>query len=273
MRTLSPLPIRAALLCGVVLLCGCGRGANDPETGSGAALSSAGGLQGIDDSPVPRPSANLGVFVARYIEEHGTFPTTGALAGVDAQIRIVTPNDPIAEEDTFQLLQEFGNILGIDVNDLLNRSTDRAGVLNEYVSALTNIRARSALKAVDLTASLDSLKKDQQERRKRIAEIQKRINQAVKDKDFAVAGTLQQDIVKMQSELATVDGAVTQTNTALKSYKDFLTVADRRLQAIAENREILIAGLKVVDVPGIDDLELIQKGTTKRQGGTNIFGL
>jgi len=56
----------------------------------------------------------------------------------------------------------------------------------------------------------------------------------------------------------------------LTTYQNLIAIADQRIKAIEQNREALIAGVKVMDIPGVDNLGVIQ-GRSSRAGGTSLF--
>ncbi len=261
-----------ALLCSSVLLAQCGKAGTkaNPQTGTGQTLRNSGALLGEDPSPVPRPSASLGLFVTLGLAQSTTLSVQAAMAGVEAQVRLHQTFDPATANDTFALLQEFGDVLSIDINDLLNRSSARVETLNRYVTGLGNITARSRKRSDDLTLSLNALKTEATKDRTTATNLQQRANKALKDKDYATAGSLQQELIAAQTQQATVDSSVKQTQTLLSTYQQMLALSDKRLKAIQNNRELLIAGLKVVDVPGAQELGIIQ--SKAKQSGTGIFG-
>jgi len=52
-----------------------------------------------------------------------------------------------------------------------------------------------------------------------------------------------------------------------------LDVGGKRRLAIEANREVLLAGLQVVDMPGIDDLNIINEAKRRnRNSDDNLFG-
>ena len=82
-----------------------------------------------------------------------------------------------------------------------------------------------------------------------------------------------QAVAKIREKLSAVQTDEQATKTMLSSYQSLLVIATKRLQAIRDNRTILIAGLQVVNVPGTENLNLIQTPTGSQQGGAASTGL
>ncbi len=67
----------------------------------------------------------------------------------------------------------------------------------------------------------------------------------------------QQELISAQADSAMAVGDAREVRTTLSVMNELVDIASERLSAITQNREILISGLKVVEVPGIDDLGII----------------
>ncbi|MDD4318857.1 MAG: hypothetical protein PHW10_00830 [Candidatus Peribacteraceae bacterium] len=254
MRTRSP---TVPLLLTLLLLAGCSADretAQTPETTDSQQASAS--------SAPSRPTAPLGLYVGYYMGGGGIPTNRSALQGVDAYLKILT-YDPLRADDTFALLQELGNVLQINVPELLNRSDDRPTTLTEYSNALGNITERSRRTAQDLQATVTAKKKEDTDRRKAVAALQKRIDQAFGAGDFATAGALQKDLTQEQTGLTALQSEIRQAEETRSAFAALIDIADRRLTAIEENRQILIAGLQVVDLPGIDPLGIIRRSSQR----------
>ena len=44
-----------------------------------------------------------------------------------------------------------------------------------------------------------------------------------------------------------------------KRFEKVITLGQERIESIEENREILLSGLRVVDVPGIEDIGILER--------------
>jgi hypothetical protein len=255
---------------GSLLLTGCLKKQASPETiqtsNATNALSMTVNIASFVE-PFLRPSANLGLFTALYVSQSGFFPVIAALKGIAAEMQMHTSKDLGSDSETYALLQEFGGILRTDVPDLLNRSSDRPRTLNEYLAGLENITTRSQRKLDELTASITELTDDQKAKKARVSEIQSTIQKALRDKDYAGAAAEQQGLGEAQSALSQADSKLSVTKNVAKTYKDLLLISDRRKKAIEANREVIIAGLTVVQLPGIEDLDILEKGNSSFGGG------
>jgi len=56
----------------------------------------------------------------------------------------------------------------------------------------------------------------------------------------------------------------------LKPYKKMLEIGQDRLNAINKNKRILIAGLKVVEVPGIEQLDILKQESWRESKDFNF---
>jgi hypothetical protein len=262
MKHLSLIP-RCLLIITCLSLAACG------GIGTKTTQKTATGSHASSPQVFTRPSAPLGLYAGYYLGGGGISPANSALTGVDAQTQLHKPVNPLGSSDTFALLQEYGNVLQVNIPDLLNRSSDRPTTLTQYTDALTNITARAKQTAGDLTTQLQQLKTDDKNQASSVSGIQNRINTAFKAGDYATAGSLQQDLTNAQTTLTQTQSKEKQATDTLATYNTLITVAGKRLQAIAQNREILIAGLQVVNVPGIENLGILSGSSA---GGGSFLG-
>jgi phage shock protein A len=173
------------------------------------------------------------------------------------------------QDETFTLLQEFGTVLQVNIHDELNKSEDRAQALNVYLQALTDTTERAKKQLEIITVEQKNTEKEASDQRRKVNELKSAIGKAQKSGDFAASGTAQKDLVKEQTTQAELDSKVEQLKQLVQTYKQLITVAGKRYDAIQQNREIIISGLKVIDVPGIEDLNIL-KGTKNRRGGGGL---
>lgn len=232
-------------------------------------------VQILRDHPlVQRPSAPLGLYTSLFLAQHGFIPVTAAMQGVDVQMAINAPKNPINADDTFALLQEFGSVLQINIPDLLNRSQDRPTTLNDYMTGLGNITTRAQNRVKDLSATQDRLKLEQSDASAAVNAMQQSINKALQQKDYETLGSLQQPLQDAQTKLAGIQTEQKQTASILKTYNDLTALSVKRQQAINDNRAILLSGLKVVNVPGIEDLNILNTANSQSsRGGSMMIGL
>jgi septal ring factor EnvC (AmiA/AmiB activator) len=199
-------------------------------------------------------------------------PVKAAMMGIDAQLKLhALPTDENID-DLYSLLEQFGAVLHVDINDLLNRSENRAQTLDTYAQGLANITERSTRRLEDVKQQLADLKTQQATQRKNVSTISKDVSAAVKAKDYATAQQRQKDLADAQAELTTTESRLKEMQNVQSIFVELLGIAKERIAALDRNREILIAGLKVVDVPGVDDLGVIEGKTRGRTKGFSPFG-
>ncbi len=261
-----------SVLIGIMLLSAC-----SPKE-SAALPKTSGALSGVRtiDSLVTgtstpanaRTTSLLGVFVSEYLT---TVPTAmaaeSALKGIDAQMKIIVAQQTIQDPD-YDLLQAFGDALQVDVADLLNRSGDRQKALDVYSEALTNVATRSNDRLKELTSQLGELKKLASTQKKEQSTADRNLKKAIKENDFTSAGEQQKNLTELQTAFAETDLKQKQVQSLVDTLEDLLTLYGSKIFAIQENREALIAGIKVVDVPGAEELQVLETKRASRRGST-----
>lgn len=264
------------LSCITVFLVACNSQPATSPTSSGAHLDVSGArvalfqLDALSSGDLRRrPGALLGLYVADYLGEAPPIPFTSAIEGLDA-LQKLSPTDG-GQDETFALLQAFGAVLKLDIQDELNRSQDRPNTLNLYMESLTDITERSRLQTDILIERQKDLEKKANEERRNASALRTRINAANKAGDYAQAGEEQKTFSESQGRVAALESGAQQTRELVRTFQSLLIIADKRKQAIEENREIIIAGLKVVDVPGIEDIGILLQTDNKKRG-SNVFG-
>ncbi|MEN9561585.1 MAG: hypothetical protein RIQ56_858 [Candidatus Parcubacteria bacterium] len=203
----------------------------------------------------------------------GTFvPSVSAKKGVEMQMKILNASEHVDVNDAYALLQEFGSVLAVDISDLLNRSSNRQEALDAYVNGLKNIAERSQKKMEDITQSLTIMKEKQKTLRAEFQKIERVQRDALRNKDYTLAAENQPKLDEAQRALQAAEQEQKQAQDVLVTFKELVTLASKRLDAIEKNREILLAGLKVTEVPGIEDLGIILD-QSKKNRTPNALGL
>jgi len=203
-----------------------------------------------------RPGSPLGMYVSIYLTQRMMLGSTSALEGIDTQIHLARA-DSIIEDETFTLLQEYGTVLQVNIIDTLNRSVDREKTLDKYSRSLTQMNTRMVQKQTELEQKLDDIEEKRKGERKQVRDMERTIKNALREKDYGAAGPMQKELALLEVKLAETESKEKQTDKVLDIVEDLLEVGEERLQAIIKNREILIAGLQVIDVPGIEELGIV----------------
>ncbi len=266
--------LSSVVIFSLMMLSGCGSGKNRDSkapvtSGSRSAIFTIDSLIALSTKlQMQRRAALLGVFIAEYISFSQTaLASQGALTGIAVDHQIMVAGHTITDPD-YDLLQAFGDALQVDIADLLNRSTDRQQSLDIYVMSLQNVAARSNGRYRELSGALDELKTLLRTQSKERSDADRELQNAIRKKDFSEAGELQKTVIEKQQAYSETDLKKKQTEDILETFSSLLTLYGVKIQAIQQNREILIAGNRLVDVPGIEELQIIQrqKGSRGRSG-------
>jgi hypothetical protein len=267
----------ALLLLSAITLCQCSGQKQVPATAIAVVSARTGAmqtqtlmLQAANGNSLP--GASLGMYVANYMINSNGMHVQGAVNGVTTGLGILVDNAQESEE-SFALLEELGTVLQVTIPDMLNRSTDRQKTLDTYLDTLTTVYDRSQSEVTALKQTQTTLLAKQHDTRTVVTQIQHDLNLALQKQDYASASTKQSEIIDAKAEQSKAETEVSQLNSTMTLYTNLNKIAAKRLQAIQVNREPLIAGLTVVDVPGIEDLDVLKKGTgVGTTNGTSIFG-
>ncbi|MBP9850555.1 MAG: hypothetical protein KBC47_02580, partial [Candidatus Peribacteraceae bacterium] len=74
-----------------------------------------------------------------------------------------------------------------------------------------------------------------------------------------------------QAAFAETDLKRKQVQSLVDTLDDLLQLYGKKILAIEQNREALIAGVKVIDVPGADELQVLEKKRASRSGGRDGY--
>lgn len=205
----------------------------------------------------------LGPYVAAFLSLPILDLTHAAVQGVTASMVFLSEDNGVRDE-SYALLEELGIIISVDLQDVLNRSLHRQETLDAYHETLRDVAVRSQEHNAELETRLDDATEEQREVRTRASTAQRGLNTALRAKDYATASTMQAEVSKAQTELATVDGRVKELRSVINLFEDSLELAAERSVAIDENRDALIAGVSVLDIPGAEELGVIRAGNRRR---------
>jgi hypothetical protein len=270
----------ASLLCLVFLLSGCSSQSISEEVDSITARSgaTAGDLlvrNTLRPESAARPTAPLGLFAATYLAQGVFIPVHAAFDGIESQRFLLESQESPTAGETFQLLQEFGGVLQIDFIDILNRSDDRRQTLDQYIETLQSTGNVATRKSRELAQQEEQLKGMLKEQQAEARQLKREINAALKIRDYNQLAVLQEESANAEATAAQTEVKLHQNQDIADRYDELLKIAEERLRAISVNREALIAGVRVVDVPGIEDLGILDTQKPFRRNSTqndDIFG-
>lgn len=264
--------IASSLLLISLLLGGCSFAKKTPSTslevsGGKSATVAIGAMAA--NTHDPRPSGMLGIFTTTFLSQGIFFATQTGVRGIEATMKTLQKQEQPLNDETFQMLQQLGDTMSVKIPDMLNRSPNRISALDAYSESLANLITNADQKIAELAASQTTLTSDQKAKQTTMNGIQKEVDQATKVNDFATAGSKQEELLKAQSALAEVQLKLKQTTDMLSRLKKAVALAKARESAITKNREIILSGLTIIDLPGAQDLGILGNASSKQS--TNIF--
>ena len=207
----------------------------------------------IQKRAVARKSFSLGPYISIYLSQNQMIRALSALNGIDDQIRLAR-SDSQETDETYVLLEDYGTVLQVNIVDTLNRSVRRDEAMEKYLETLRRMNARMDQKKNELEQKRDVVEDSRREQKRKVSDVERIIRNALKDKDYAQAGPKQEELTKLAEKLTQIESHEKQINDKLDIVKELLKVGEERLEAIEKNKEVLIAGLKVTDSKGLEDL-------------------
>lgn len=213
----------------------------------------------------------MGVFVSHFLSTSPTALVSGGIGGIQVQTAIFDKQSSISDPD-FDLIQAFADALQVDVLDMLNRSLDRQATLDVYITSLDNIAQRANTRLGELTAAdevqTESLRQLNRER----ADLERELRNATNDRDYLLANEKQKALNEKERQISEANLKLDQVKNVSQTLEDLLQLYGEKSLAIQENREPLIAGTKVVDLPGTLDLKILERRGNRSGGGSTGRG-
>lgn len=252
-----------------LLLASCGGGTTDtlkPTISPLAVRWTVQLMQGGNYFVSIRSSSLLGVYLTEFLLRQTAFRS--ALAGIGVQVQLLNQQGT-PDEEGFALLETLGSILQVDVPDMLNRSPDRIDAFDTYLSNLEALGGRTSAYVTSLEEQRDILMDERSDIRVTASRAQSMLNRALRDQDYATASEQQRILIEARTDLAEKDAQIDELRSTIRIFDDLLEVAEERITVMTSNREALLAGITVVDVPGVEDFGLIEQGS--RRSGRSIF--
>ncbi len=256
----------------MLTLTACARGSSTAQ--SAIALSAIHGAEWAHElletgtvQPIaqPRPSAMLGPYIAAFLSLPHFELSHSAISGVLSGGAILFQDHGSIRDESYALLEELGLILQVDIPDRLNRALDRQLSLNTYRDGLMETAVRSQAHVTTLDNREEEASMLVRELRTRASTIQRTLSDALKAKDYATASSRQAELSLVQGELAVATAKQREIGNIIDLFDDSLTTAAERLQAIDANREALIAGVSVTNIPGSEDIGVLEKAKNSRR--------
>jgi len=264
-----------ALILPCLFLISCGKSTNSEITDVSGAKSAISIIHLLTNHifTFTRPSATIGIFSGIYTSQGVILPVNTAMIGFEAITNILKGHSQANTDENFAILREIGDVLQVDIVDLLNRSNNRVQTIDNYTQSLRNTGILTERKIYELTAMYENLSAKRKEERTIARDIERNLKNALKDQDYSEASTYEEELAHANADLAETETKEKQAKDMIDRMEGLYDITGDRLQAIENNREILIAGLRVINVPGIADFNILEKGKSwKKRGSEDIFG-
>ncbi|HRH92965.1 MAG TPA: hypothetical protein PKV72_00360 [Candidatus Peribacteria bacterium] len=266
------------LTAGLLLLTLVACGAKPPATGSTTQTERvSGGRSGVfvvdtlvansADARKTRRAALLGVFVSHFLSNSPTAIVNGGIQGITVQTAIFEKQSSVSDPD-FDLIQAFADALQVDVLDLLNRSLDRQATLDVYYTSLENVAQRANTRLAELMAADDTQTEELRALNRERADLDRELRNATNDKDYLLANEKQKALNEKERQISEAELKLDQIKNVSQTLEDLMKLYGDKSLAIQENREPLIAGTKVVDLPGTLDLKILERPNGRSSGTT-----
>ncbi|MFH0770466.1 MAG: hypothetical protein V1926_03760 [Candidatus Peregrinibacteria bacterium] len=255
-----------AFLLTCLLLAGCAASSKEQElippvetSGAKSGVFAALRTMATSGADNVRPSVALGVYVTLYLAQGKLIKVQSASLGIQTAGIIAEADKSFVSDETFVLLQEYGSVLQVNIIDILNRSVDRAQVLDAYTTSLAALNERVAQKMTELNQRIDDFNTKRNEQRDDAWKLEREMEDAMKTQDYVAVGVKQEAFTKAKTAVAETELRINEVKRILYTYEDLSKIGVKRLNAMILNRQILIAGLKVIDIPGIEGLGILEK--------------
>lgn len=206
-----------------------------------------------------KPSSTLGIYSVSYLAQGSFRVVRSAIVGIEAQMQLIAGQQKVATDEIFSLMTQYGTVLQVDLQDVLNRSNDREKALDGYLTTLNNLTKLMQQKENEMKTAEETLEQKRRSDKKAVQVVDRKINDAFRNEQFEVAASEQEQLAELEGILTKTEINLKQNTDMQDRFEDLLKIGVKRSEAITANRRILIAGLKVVDVPGIDEFNLIEK--------------
>ena len=208
-----------------------------------------------DDDSIKLRAAESGLrlVVERTKQDPEALPSPAAISGLVAGSILGKPileseyeegstlPDGRAAEDT-RLIQILVQLLDKDIQNVLNSASKR----------------EDGLDARALQDTLERSEDDSSRFERRIREIQNEIEDVIAEGNTTQVNVLTDELIQKQQLLAEADVDVIVNTHLISAYEDVLEPIENRLKAIRANRDALIKGVTITDMPGVEDLKIIE---------------
>ena len=227
----------------------------------------------LDEGELDRlRGARSGLRVVMEILTGPTAQAQGSSSAVFAGIKSSTLFSDIARNEDFPslpgrdieintdtgLIDAILSLLGTDLQQILNSSTNRAATLTSYIESLESHVEEAQIRERALEDKEDDLSDDQRRLRRTVRSLQKELDNAISEGKGRSATVLTEELIEKQTALGRAQTDLIVTEGLLNAFEDIIEPLEDRLNAVSLNREALIKGVRIFDTRGIEDLGIIE---------------
>lgn len=167
-----------------------------------------------------------------------------------------------------QLIDDILSLLKTNIQELLNRSTNRVNSLDSYLASMELHLQEAKIRQRALESDEEDLSDDQRRIRRIVRDLQNELDEAISLGEGRSATILTEELVERQTALGKTETDLIVTERLLKSFEEIIRPLENRLNAAKLNREALVKGVRVFDTRGVEDLGIIEveEGFLRRRG-------
>ena len=203
--------------------------------------------QAEESQPAVIAGTKAGLALSDIESTNGTLPKP-----IDTGI----PDNKV-KEDT-ELLETLIKLLATDVQNLLNRSPNREVALENYIKTIESHVQKGHIRLLSLRNREEDLRDDTKRLERSSKDIRDELDSAINEGRASSVSALTNQLVARQTELAEARADLSVTSRILEALEEIIEPLGERIDAIKLNREPLIKGVHVIDIPGVDDLKIIE---------------
>ena len=254
-------------LAALLLLGACSRGEGDEPLKTASAVQSAMRTalelaEGTEKQPMPATVAGLlaGMFFARIDPSQIPEP-------------VEPPEGSEGMRVDTELLNTLVKLLSTDVQELLNSSGNREDALDVYAQLIETHAQYGHVRLRALQDKADAAEDDRRRHDRRTRELRNEIDDAINSGNASRISLLTDELIQKQKLLGEADADQIVSSSLAEAYEDVLAPLGERLAAINANRDALMKGVTVTDMPGIEELKIIEyeEGRINLRRGRSFF--
>lgn len=147
-------------------------------------------------------------------------------------------------------LDELNNLFEIDVYELLNRNDERSETLEEYLNHLEEAKGKNEKVLQLINLYLDSLKESYNSLSPDKDKFEQDFFVALEALEAEKSDALLKSFIDVTQKQSALKARVAALEELVSYYDTALNKLARRIEAVKKNRDALLEGIRVVEVPG-----------------------